>query len=212
VALHTHDDGSMPEGVRSLPGDEFPGRPRPSASDQAMQACWRVVGAMLFRASPPVLNGWRIWLLRVFGAHMGRDCQVAPTARIWAPWNLICEDFVTIDEEVEIYNPGPAWLGARCCVSRGALLCGATLDYATADLRRLTAPIAIGRHAWIGARANVLMGVSVGNGAVLGLGAVATRDLEPWVVYAGAPARPIRPRPRVDRADDERPDATGSDP
>lgn len=162
---------------------------------------WSVASLLLFRLSPRRLDRWRAFLLRLFGAHIGRECRISPTVRIWAPWNLICEDFVQIDDDVEIYNAAAAWLGFRCTISRGAFLCGSTLDYARADLPSLCAPIAIGRYAWVAARACVMMGISVGNGAVLGLGSIATRDLEAWVVYAGAPARPVRPRPRVDLAD-----------
>jgi len=55
-------------------------------------------------------------------------------------------------------------------------------------------PITVGRHAWVCARAVVGPGVTVGDGAVLGLASVTMRDLEPWTVYAGAPARPLRKR------------------
>ena len=46
----------------------------------------------------------------------------------------------------------------------------------------------VGAYAWICARACVAPGVKVGEGAVLGLASIATRDLEPWGVYGGAPA------------------------
>ena len=54
-----------------------------------------------------------------------------------------------------------------------------------------------GAYAWICARACVAPGVNVGEGAVLGLGSVATRDLSPWIVYAGNPAAPIKERNRT---------------
>jgi putative colanic acid biosynthesis acetyltransferase WcaF len=60
----------------------------------------------------------------------------------------------------------------------------------------ISAPIRIGSRAWICARAVVQMGVTVGEGAILGLGAIATRDLEPWSIYAGIPARKIKARPK----------------
>jgi serine acetyltransferase len=55
----------------------------------------------------------------------------------------------------------------------------------------------VGRYAWICARACVGPGVNVGEGAVLGLSSVATRDLEPWGVYAGSPAVKVKERKRV---------------
>jgi putative colanic acid biosynthesis acetyltransferase WcaF len=52
----------------------------------------------------------------------------------------------------------------------------------------------LGAYSWICARASVSPGVHVGEGAVLGLGAVAQQDLEPWTVYGGAPAVKVKMR------------------
>ena len=60
--------------------------------------------------------------------------------------------------------------------------------------------MAIEPYAWICARASVAPGVRVSEGAVLGLGSVATRDLDPWTVYSGNPAQPIRQRQRTEAA------------
>jgi putative colanic acid biosynthesis acetyltransferase WcaF len=201
AVVRTRHDDQFPGGLRGLPREQRSGLKQAALPDQVARVLWSAASLLLFRLSPRRLDRWRAGVLRLFGAHIGRECRISNTARIWAPWNLICEDFVEIDDEVEIYNPAAAWLGARCRISRGAFLCGATLDYARAEMQPVLAPIAVGRYAWIAARACVMMGVSVGNGAVLGLGSIATRDLEGWVVYAGAPARPVRPRPRVDLSD-----------
>lgn len=56
------------------------------------------------------------------------------------------------------------------------------------------APIAIGSDCWIGARVTVLAGVSIGKGAVVAAGSVVTRDLPPWSISAGVPARVLRTR------------------
>ncbi|WJS89636.1 acyltransferase [Microbacterium testaceum] len=55
-----------------------------------------------------------------------------------------------------------------------------------------TSPIRVGSGAWIGSGATVLPGVNVGSHAILGAGAVAVRDLEPYGVYVGVPARLAR--------------------
>jgi acetyltransferase-like isoleucine patch superfamily enzyme len=55
-------------------------------------------------------------------------------------------------------------------------------------------PITIGRNVWIGARVTVLKGVTIGDAAILGAGAVVTRDVPPFMIATGVPARPIRPR------------------
>ena len=134
-------------------------------------------------------------LLRLFGAKLGHSCFIYAGARIWAPWNLVCGNCVAIADGAEIYNPALVILGDHAIVSQGAFLCGASHDYHSASFPMIWAPITIGAYAWIGARATVQMGVSIGEGAVLALGSIATRSLDPWGVYAGIPAQRIKTRP-----------------
>ncbi len=161
------------------------------------RAFWHVVYTLLFRPSPRPLHAWRALLLRLFGARLGPNCRIYPRAKIWAPWNLECEDVVAIADDATIYNPAPVRLGSHCIVSENAYLCGATHDYTDPRFPVISAAITVGAYGWICARATVQMGVSVGEGAVLGLGAIATRDLDPWSVYAGIPAKKLKTRPRM---------------
>ena len=161
-----------------------------------MRLAWDIVYVLLFRPSPRFLPGWRALLLRLFGAKLGRKCRIYPKARVWAPWNLVCEDVVAIADEAIIYNPSLIYLASHSIVSQQAYLCGATHDYNDATFRLVSAPIRIGAYAWICARATVHPGVIVAEGAVLGLGAIATRNLEAWSVNAGVPARKIKDRVR----------------
>jgi putative colanic acid biosynthesis acetyltransferase WcaF len=158
---------------------------------------WQVVYAILFRLSPRPLHGWRAFLLRLFGAKIGRHPKIYPRARIWAPWNLECEDVVAIADDAIIYNPAVVRLGSHSIVSEQAYLCGATHDYDDPAFPMISAPITVEPYAWICARASVQMGVTVREGAILGLAAVATADLEPWSIYVGVPARRIKARQRL---------------
>ena len=169
-----------------------------SLSNRAGRALWGVCCTLLFRPSPRPMHAWRALLLRLFGARLGSHCHIYPGARIWAPWNLVCEDAVGIADEAVIYNPAPITLRSHCVVSQQAYLCGASHDIDDPAFPMLSQPIEVGRYAWIAARATVCAGVRIGDGAVLGLASVATRDLQPWGVYAGAPARLLRQRVRPD--------------
>jgi putative colanic acid biosynthesis acetyltransferase WcaF len=155
---------------------------------------WGVVCVLLFRPSPRPLHAWRAFLLRCFGARLGPNCHIYPGARIWAPWNLVCEDQATIANEAVIYNAATVSLGSHAIVSQQAYICTATHDFDDPAFPMVTAPVSIGRYAWICARGCVLPGVTVGDGAVLGLGSVATRKLEPGQVYAGNPAKRLKQR------------------
>ncbi len=183
----------MKSGEKNSAGDPFL-RPNTAAGNRFARFLWGAVYALLFRPSPRPFHAWRAFLLRVFGASLGPHCHVYPRARIWAPWNLVCEDTVAIADDAEIYNAALVTLKSHSIISQQAYLCGATHDYDDPAFPMIWAPISIGRYAWIGARAVVRMGVTVGDGAILGLGAIATRDLESWTIYAGTPAHKIKVR------------------
>ena len=175
-------------------------RPAFPLSDRIRRAIWNLCWLFLYRPSPRPLHFWRAGLLRIFGAKLGSRCHFYPASRIWAPWNLCCADQVTAGDGAEIYNPSRITLGSHAILSQGAYICGATHDYAHPAFPLIAFQMSIGPYAWICARASVAPGVDVGEGAVLGLGSVATRDLEPWFVYAGSPAVKIKERPRTQPA------------
>jgi len=135
-------------------------------------------------------------LLRVFGARMGPNCHFYPKSKVWAPWNLICADQVTVADDAEIYNPSEISFGSHAILSQQSYLCGATHDYDDPAFPLIAFSMEVGAYSWVCARASVLPGINIGEGAVLGLGAVATRDLEPWAVYTGSPAVKVKERAR----------------
>ena len=165
-----------------------------SLQNRALRLVWGVVYALLFRPSPRFLHGWRNFLLRAFGATIGQGCHIYPGARIWAPWNLLCGDVVAIADGAVIYNSSLIALGSHATISQEAFLCGATHDHEDPGFPLVSSQINIGAFAWVCARATVQPGVSLGEGAVLALGGVATQDLDDWTVYAGIPARRISKR------------------
>lgn len=171
-------------------------RPMSSLSSRTGRFMWGLVRVLLFRPSPRPCHAWRALLLRMFGAKLGAKCHIYSAARVWAPWNLRCEDRVTFADGAEIYNPSPVHFGSHAIVSQGAYICGATHIYNEPEFRLVSYEMRIGAYAWICARAMVTPRVNVGEGAVLGLGSVATKDLEPFGVYAGNPARLIKLRER----------------
>ena len=171
-------------------------RPAFRSSDRLRRLIWNVCHALFYRMSPRTFHGWRSFLLRSFGATMGPNCHFYPRSRVWAPWNLVCADQVTAADGAEIYNPAPVRLGSHAILSQDAYLCGATHDYDDPAFPLIAFAMEVGPYAWVCARASVAPGVMIGEGAVLGLGSVATRSLEPWVVYAGSPAVKIKDRRR----------------
>lgn len=172
-------------------------RPAFSLQNRLRRLVWNISWALFYRMSPRPLHSWRSFLLRAFGAKMGPNCHFYPGSKIWAPWNLICADQVTAADGTEIYNPAPVTFGSHAILSQGAFICGATHDYDDPGFPLIAYAMSFGAYAWVCARASVAPGVNMGEGAVLGLGSVATRNLDPWTVYAGTPAVRVKERQRV---------------
>lgn len=170
--------------------------PQPSFSllNRAARGLWGIVWLILFRPTPRSLHFWRVFLLRVFGATIEKGCAIYPSVKIWGPWNLKCEDTVAIADGVEIYNPAQIVIRSHAIISQGSYLCGATHDYQSHAFPLISKEIHIGKYAWVCARAVVMPGVILGDGAVLALGGVASKSIPPWEIHGGIPAAKIGAR------------------
>lgn len=163
---------------------------------------WGLVWGLLGTWTPAPLHGWRRFLVQLFGGRIAATARIYGGVRIWMPRNLVMDDHACLGPGVDCYCMDQITLGAHALVSQRAFLCGGTHDVDDPDFPLLTRPIIIGAHAWVAAEAMVGPGVNLGEGAVLGGGAVTFRDLEPWTVYGGNPAAPLRSRRRGTAADD----------
>lgn len=147
-----------------------------------------------------IKNGWfpfsgfkRFWL-KLFGAKIGKGVVIKPNVNIKYPWKLIVGDHVWIGENVWIDNLETITIGNNCCLSQGVfLLCG-NHDYTSSSFDLMVKPIVLEDGAWIGAKAIVCPGVTVGTHAVLSVGSVATRNLDAYGIYSGNPASRIKER------------------
>lgn len=156
---------------------------------------WELTWIMFFRPTPRwLLNSWRCFLLRLFGAKIGRGVRIRSSAKFWQPWKFSIGDFSWIDESVSVYSVDRIIIGANAVVSEGAFICTASHDVASETFNLATKPITIGDGAWVASRAIVLPGVTIGEGAVVAAGAVVTKDVEPWTVVGGNPAKFIKKR------------------
>ncbi|CAN5703466.1 hypothetical protein BH11ARM2_BH11ARM2_06820 [soil metagenome] len=133
-------------------------------------------------------------LLRLFGARLGSHVHIYPKVVVWAPWNLEVGDRVGVADGAELYNIAPITLEENVTVSQGAFLCTGSHDVEAPSFQLIARPITVKREAWVAAQAFVGPGVTVGEGAVVGARTVVTRDVEPWTVVAGNPARVIKSR------------------
>ena len=139
-------------------------------------------------------NKWRVWLLKLFGMKYQGHVSVYPSVKVWAPWNVEMGRYVAIDDEVNLYSADKIRIGTKVAISREAFICTASHDIAKPNRPLVTAPITICDGVWIGARATILPGVTIGEGAVVAAGAVVTKDVGPWTVVGGNPAKFIKKR------------------
>ncbi len=151
-------------------------------------------GRLFFRLSPRPCFGWRRFILRCFGAQVGREVHIYPSANIYFPWNVVIGDWSAIGEDAFIYNLGKVTIGRQVTISQRAHLCAGTHDFTDATMPLRKPPITVQDQAWVCADAFIGPGVTVGQGAVVGARAVAVKDVEAWMVVAGNPAKVIKKR------------------
>jgi putative colanic acid biosynthesis acetyltransferase WcaF len=154
---------------------------------------WKWTWCILASWSQP-FHGWRRFLLRLFGAKIGKGANISPSAKIWLPSNLVIDDYAAIGESADIYCMAKVYIGKHAIVSKGAHICAGTHNIDDVFFQLVTKEIRIGDYAWVAADAFVGPGVTLGEGAVLGACGVAARPLSEWGVYAGNPAQFIRSR------------------
>jgi putative colanic acid biosynthesis acetyltransferase WcaF len=158
---------------------------------------WWLVQATLFRGSPQFAYGFRRWLLRLFGTHIGPGVLVRPSAKITYPWKVVIGPYCWIGDDVVLYSLGEIVIGEHAVVSQGTYVCAADHDHAQADFPIRARPIRIGAQAWLGTGVFVGPGVSVGDATVIGACSAVFRDMPAATICMGVPCRPFKPRPRA---------------
>jgi putative colanic acid biosynthesis acetyltransferase WcaF len=164
-----------------------------SRGNRVGRLAWGVVYTVLFRPTPWFMGPWRSFLLRLFGAKIKR-ASVHATVRIWAPWMFEAGEDVWLDRNVNVYNAFGVKLGDRVVISQNVFLCSVSHDYRDARYALIGNRITIEDDSWVAADAFVAPGVSIGPGSVVGARAVVIKNVAPWTVVAGNPARVIRER------------------
>jgi putative colanic acid biosynthesis acetyltransferase WcaF len=166
-----------------------------SRKDQITRFAWTIVWAIFARPFPRSLgNKWKLFLLRLFGAKVHPKAVVYSNVRIYMPWNLEMEEYSCLSPEVDCYNVAKVKIGAHSTVSQKTYLCTASHDITKGHNPLITTPIIIEDQAWIGASAFIGMGVTIKQGAVVGATASVYKDVEPWTVVGGNPAKFIKKR------------------
>lgn len=162
---------------------------------QIYRMIWNIVWILFARWIPRNMCAcWKRFLLRMFGAKLAKSASVYSSAKVYYPANLIMKENTCIASDVDCYNVAPIIIGANTTISQGAFLCTASHDIENLLHPLITAPIHIEDQVWIGSRAYIGMGVTVKQGAVVGATASVYKDVEPWTVVGGNPAKFLKNR------------------
>lgn len=162
--------------------------------EKVMRALWTLVGQPMFSWTFHNWYGVRRGLLRLFGARVGHAVRVRPSVKVEQPWNLSIGDNSSIGDRAIIYCLGKVSIGSNASLSQDVHLCAGTHDYTKPDLPLLRPPITIGNEAWLAADVFVGPNVTIGDGCVVGARSSVFKDLPPWQVCAGTPAKAMKKR------------------
>ena len=154
---------------------------------------WWIVQSLLFRPSPQFMYGWRRWLLRLFGAEIGRGVILRPTMQVQFPWKVKIGDYSWIGDEVVLYSLGEIQIGANAVVSQRSYLCTGS-HRLELDFPIYAEKIVVEDQVWIATDVYVGPGVTVARGALVGARSSVFKNLPAGMICLGSPAKPVKPR------------------
>ena len=155
---------------------------------------WFILSRIFINTYLPIPMLIKRLILRAFGAKIAATAVIKPQVIIKYPWFLRVQDHVWIGENVWIDNLTMITLETNSCLSQGCMLLTGNHDFTKVSFDLIFKPITVKSGAWIGAKAVVCPGVTVGSHAVLTVNSVATKDLEPYGIYQGNPAVLVKNR------------------
>ena len=151
---------------------------------------WWFVQAIAFPLSLHNFSSFRCWLLRLFGAKIGKKVVIRPTARFTYPWKVEIGDYSWIGDNVVFYSIDRIQIGSHSTISQKSYLCTASHDFQKEAFDLVTAAIRIGNGAWVATDCFVAPGITIGDNAVIGARSNVFRDIPNQQVAWGSPCIP----------------------
>jgi putative colanic acid biosynthesis acetyltransferase WcaF len=155
---------------------------------------WQLTSSFFVQCSWNPSSGIRVFLLRLFGASIGKSVVIKPSVQIKYPWLLTIGDYAWIGEHVWIDNLAKVEIGSHACLSQAAYILTGNHDYSKPGFDLIVKEVKLEEGVWIGAKAIVCPGVTCFSHAVLTAGSIARSNLNDYTIYSGNPATAVKER------------------
>lgn len=155
---------------------------------------WWIVQSLLFRPSLQFMYSWRRFLLKLFGAKIGKNVIIRPSVKITYPWKLKIDDHSWIGDDVNLYTLGEIEIGKNVVVSQKSYICTGSHDYLKPNFPIFAKKITIKDECWLASDVFVAPGITIGKGTVVGSRSSVYKDLPPNKICIGNPVKIIRER------------------
>jgi putative colanic acid biosynthesis acetyltransferase WcaF len=177
---------------------EFRGR-----SKFVVQLWWLVQGT-LFQWSPQFLYNWRSFLLKIFGAEIGKKVKIRSTVKITYPWKVKIGDFSWIGDNSVLYSLGDIQIGSNVAIAHRVYLNTGGHHYQTVAFDIFSKPIVIENECWVTNDVYIAPGVHIGEGTIVGARSSVFKDLPAGKICTGTPAIPVKDRKTIDNPNPEK--------
>lgn len=157
---------------------------------------WWIVQGVFFRNSPQFLYGFRRFLLRLFGAKIGKKVIIRPTVKTTYPWKVSIGDYSWVGDNVTLYSLGEIEIGENVVISQKSYLCTGSHDFLMPDFPIFAKKIFIDDQCWLATDVFIAPGVSIGRGTVIGSRSSVYKNIPSNKVCFGNPAKILRERIR----------------
>ncbi|HTE34251.1 MAG TPA: putative colanic acid biosynthesis acetyltransferase [Chryseolinea sp.] len=155
---------------------------------------WWIVQATLFSWSPQFLYGWRIFLLKLFGARIGKHVKIRSTVKVTYPWKLSIGDYSWVGDDCVLYNLGDITIGNHVAIAHKVYVNTGGHEYDKMTFDIFFKPVAIEDECWITNDVYIAPGVTIGKGTIVSARSSVLKSLPPGKICVGTPAKPIKDR------------------
>lgn len=155
---------------------------------------WWLTEAIFFRPSLQFMYSWRRFLLRLFGAKVGKNVIIRSTVHTQFPWKVSIGDNSWIGDYVHLYSLGEITIGNNVVISQKSYLCSGSHDYTKVDFPITNLPIIVEDECWIATDVFIAPGVVIGRGTVVGARSSVFKSVPPGKVCTGNPAKVVKSR------------------